>query len=51
MTRGVDTISPDMQFAGQGGVQMTPQEKSDLKAFLLTLTDSSFINNPAYQAP
>ena len=45
------TIDPDMQFAGQGGVQMTPQEKADLKAFLLSLTDSSFINNPDYQAP
>ena len=45
------TIDGDMQFASQGGVQMTPQEKADLKAFLLTLTDSSFINNPAYQAP
>lgn len=45
------TIDPDMQFAGQGGVQMTPQEKADLKAFLLALTDSSFINNPAYKAP
>ncbi|MCO6501212.1 MAG: cytochrome-c peroxidase [Vicingus serpentipes] len=45
------TIDPDMQFSGQGGVQMTPQEKADLKAFLLALTDSSFINNPAYKAP
>lgn len=45
------TIDPDMQFSGQGGVQMTPQEKADLKAFLLTLTDPDFINNPAYQPP
>lgn len=45
------TVDPDMQFAGQGGVQMTPQEKADLKAFLLTLTDPDFINNPAYQNP
>ena len=45
------TIDPDMQFSGQGGVQMTPQEKSDLKAFLLTLNDPDFINNPAFQQP
>ena len=45
------TIDPDMQFAGQGGVQMTPQERVDLKAFLLTLTDPDFLNNPAYQPP
>jgi len=45
------TIDPNMQFAGQGGVQMTPQEKADLKAFLFALTDSSFINNPAFKAP
>jgi len=45
------TIDSDMQFAGQGGVQMTPQEKSDLKAFLLTLNDPDYINNPAYQKP
>ncbi|MEZ5007997.1 MAG: cytochrome c peroxidase [Chitinophagales bacterium] len=45
------TTDPLMQFSFQGGVQMTPEEKSDLKAFLLTLTDSSFITNPAFQAP
>lgn len=43
------TIDPNMQFAGQGGVQLTPTEKADLKAFLLTLTDSSFVTNPAFQ--
>jgi hypothetical protein len=26
-----------------GGVNLTIQEKGDLKAFLLTLTDSSFV--------
>lgn len=45
------TIDPLMQFAYQGGVHMTEDEKSDLKAFLLTLTDEDYITNPAYQAP
>ncbi len=45
------TIDPLMQFSFQGGVQLDAQEKADLKAFLLTLTDSSFITNPDYQAP
>ena len=43
------TIDPLMQFAYQGGVQLTAQEKADLKAFLLTLNDDSFINNPDYR--
>jgi len=45
------TIDPLMQFAHDGGVNLTAEEKSDLKAFLLALTDSSFITNPDYQAP
>jgi cytochrome c peroxidase len=45
------TIDPLMQFASQGGVQMTPQEKADLKAFLLTLTDSTILTNPDFQSP
>ncbi len=32
-------------------LHLTPQQKSDLIAFILTLTDSSFITNPAYQNP
>lgn len=48
-----NTVNTDplMQFAFQNGVQMTEAEKADLKAFLLTLTDSSFITNPDFQAP
>jgi cytochrome c peroxidase len=34
-----------------GGLQLTPQKKADLMAFLLTLTDTSFINNPAFSDP
>ncbi len=45
------TIDPLIEFAGQGGVQLDAQEKDLLKQFLLTLTDSSFINNPDFKAP
>ena len=37
-----ENISPLMHHVMQGGVQLTPQEKQQLKAFLNTLTDSSF---------
>ncbi|WP_179344499.1 cytochrome-c peroxidase [Winogradskyella ursingii] len=43
------TIDPLMKKVDQGGVQLTEQDKADLKAFLLTLSDPSFINNPSFQ--
>ena len=43
------TIDPLMKKVNQGGVQLTPQEKEDLKAFFLTLTDVEFINNPDFR--
>ncbi len=43
------TIDPLMKKANQGGVQLSPKDKSDLKAFLLSLTDNDFINNPDFQ--
>ncbi len=39
------TIDPLMKKIDEGGVQLSEQEKADLKAFLLTLSDPSFINN------
>nr|WP_189767307.1 MbnH family di-heme enzyme [Thalassotalea marina] len=50
------------KFAGDGrnnplksqfvrGIEMTEQEKQDLLAFLLTLTDEQFLTNPAHAAP
>jgi len=45
------TIDPLIEFAGQGGVQLDAQEKDLLKQFLLTLTDSSFIENPNFKEP
>lgn len=40
-----------MQFASEGGVSLTPDEKAALIAFLHTLTDTALANNPAYQNP
>jgi cytochrome c peroxidase len=45
------TIDPLMKQIKQGGVQLTPREKSQLIAFLHTLTDSTFINNPEFSKP
>jgi len=30
---------------------LTAQQKADLKAFLLTMTDNTFLTNPAYGNP
>jgi cytochrome c peroxidase len=42
------TIDPLMKQINQGGVQLSDQDKADLKAFLLTLSDPSFITNPNF---
>ncbi|PKA82771.1 cytochrome c peroxidase [Ulvibacter sp. MAR_2010_11] len=46
-----ETIDPLMKTIAQGGVHLTEEDKADLKAFLLTLSDPSFISNPAFQDP
>ena len=43
------TIDPLMKNIENGGAQLAPEDKANLKAFLLTLTDQSFINNPDFQ--
>ena len=45
------TIDPLIEYASQGGVQLDAQEKVLLKKFLLTLTDTTFINNPNFKDP
>lgn len=35
----------------ENGLQLSAQQKSDLIAFLKTLTDSTFVNNPAHAKP
>jgi len=43
------TIDPLMKSVNQGGVNLSAKDKSDLKAFLLSLSDYDFIINPAFQ--
>jgi cytochrome c peroxidase len=45
------TIDPLMKTIAQGGVQLSQADKDDLKAFLLSLSDPSFISNPDFQRP
>lgn len=45
------TIDPLMKKVNVGGVQLSDQDKADLKAFLLSLSDPSFLNNPAFNNP
>ena len=45
------SISPLMHHVSTHGVRLTPSEKADLKAFLLTLTDSTLVTNPDYSMP
>lgn len=45
------TIDPLMKKIDEGGVRLSTQEKADLKAFLLSLSDPSFINNPNFFNP
>jgi cytochrome c peroxidase len=44
-------ISPLMHKVGQGGAMLTPLQKRQLKAFLLTLTDEEFLTNPKFSKP
>lgn len=44
-------IHPLMHHANEGGIQLTPNEKSDLISFIKTLRDETFLTNPAYSAP
>ncbi|RDK88224.1 cytochrome-c peroxidase [Marinirhabdus gelatinilytica] len=43
------TIDPLMKAISEGGVQLSEEDKADLKAFLLSLSDDSFINNPDFR--
>ena len=43
------TIDPLMKNVGSGGVRLSEKDKDDLKAFLLTLTDSTFVNSTDLQ--
>lgn len=45
------TIDPLIEYAFQGGVQLNATQRAQLIAFLNTMTDWDFINNPAFQKP
>jgi cytochrome c peroxidase len=46
------TVEFLMQYNLQpGGLGLTAQDKADLVAFMKTLTDEEFLNNPAYKSP
>ena len=44
------TIDPFMKYTS-GGLSLAPSQKADLIAFLHTLTDTAFVNNPAFSNP
>jgi cytochrome c peroxidase len=49
--RGVQAtpnLDPLLQQPGQTGIQLSAQERTNLKVFLSTLTDSSFIKDPRF---
>lgn len=46
-----ETIDPLMKAVAQGGVQLSEEDKADLKAFLLSLSEPEFTNNPDFQNP
>ena len=46
-----DFVNPLMKAVRYRGVQLSEQDKKDLKAFLMTLTDWELINDPAYACP
>lgn len=48
--RGVQ-VSPTLHPSLQKGIYLTSNEKTDMIAFLLTLTDSSFLYNPMFSFP
>jgi cytochrome c peroxidase len=45
------TIDPLMKHVVTGGSQMNPGDKHKLFMFLVSLSDSSFVTNPAFQDP
>ncbi len=44
-------VHPLMHKINEGGVQLLPSEKTDLKNFLLLLQDTTFLTNPKFSNP
>jgi cytochrome c peroxidase len=49
--RDSPTVDPLMRNVARGGLGLTPEQKADLLAFLHTLTDHAFTENPAFASP
>jgi cytochrome c peroxidase len=49
--RRSSTVDPLMQFNLAPGLRLDEQDKSDLVAFLKTLTDDQFLTNPRHRMP
>ena len=45
------TVDPLMQHLAQGGLHISDQQKQDIIAFLRSLTDTSYLHNPAFSNP
>ncbi len=51
-TKNSPTVDPMIsKNFDKGGLNLTPQEKLDLVAFLLSLNDSAFVNDARYKTP
>jgi cytochrome c peroxidase len=48
--RRTSTLDPNLAKHPESGIQLTTQEKSDLVAFLKTLTDESFVGGSSATA-
>lgn len=44
-------LDPKMEYVHQKGTKLTLEEKENVIAFLLTLSDSSFVTNPEFSDP
>lgn len=45
------TIDPNMKKVSKGGIQLTPARLAQLKAYLLSFDDPSFITDTAFKSP
>ena len=46
-----DNVSPMMTYVRNGGNHLSPEEKAELKSFLLTLTDHALLTDSTYSCP
>ncbi|MEE9371880.1 MAG: cytochrome c peroxidase [Saprospiraceae bacterium] len=46
-----ETLDPLMKNVSEGGIQLSPKEKTELLAFLKTLTDRDFVTNENFSTP